>query len=634
VNEGQVVDERYCLQRRIGSGGMADVWSAEDQQLGRKVALKLLHRRFSEDAEFVERFRREASAAAGLQHPNVVQVYDRGTWDGTYYIAMEFLEGRSLKQLVRDEGPLEPARAIDLTIGILRAARFAHKRGIIHRDIKPHNVIVDPDDRVKVTDFGIARAGASDMTETGAIMGTAQYLSPEQAQGHPVSAASDLYSIGILLYELLTGRIPFDAESAVTIALKQVSEAPAPIRAQNPRVSAELEDIVLTALQKDPAERFVDADEFIAELEAVREVPARAGGNGVYEQRTGPLTGIYPALEAEAYPMPARPYDPAAPLMESDRRSARFWLTLFLALLALVGLGLLAYSLLVPEKVAVPTVVGLQSDSAAARLNNDGFEVDIQPQRSDRVPVDEVVRQDPPPNAQATEGATVTIFVSTGPGTAVVPDVQGRSRKQAEKLLRERGFRVRVREEFDDVIKKGRAIETSPPANTQRDKGSDIDLIVSRGRELVIVPDVRELDREEARRRLEDLDLKVTFRDRETADEAPGQVLEQDPAPQTEVEEGSPVTITVAKEPAEQTVPDVIGAEENEALDALSEAGFRPRVERVDVETPDEDGFVVDQTPDPDTKRKRGSRVTIVIGRFVLPDDPEPTPTPTPTPTP
>ncbi len=221
-----LIDGRYKVLSKLGSGGMADVFLAEDQQLSRKVALKLLHERFAADPDFVERFRREAQAAAGLQHPNVVGVYDRGRYEDTYYIAMEYLPGRTLKQLIRDEAPVDPIRAIDLTLQVLKAARFAHRRGVIHRDLKPHNVIVDDADQAKVTDFGIARAGASDMTETGSIMGTAQYLSPEQAQGLSVGAGSDLYSIGVVLYELLTGRVPFDGDAAVTIALKHVSETP------------------------------------------------------------------------------------------------------------------------------------------------------------------------------------------------------------------------------------------------------------------------------------------------------------------------------------------------------------------------------------------------------------------------
>src|SRR5437763_1667764 len=247
---GALIDGRYRVISRLGAGGMADVFLAEDNQLGRKVALKLLHRRFAEDPGFVERFRREAQAAAGLQHPNVVSVYDRGAYDGTYYIAMEYLPGRTLKQLIRTEAPLDPIRAIDITLQILKAARFAHRRGVIHRDLKPHNVIVDESDHAKVTDFGIARAGASDMTETGSIMGTAQYLSPEQAQGHAVSPASDLYSVAVVLYELLTARVPFDAESPVTIALKHVSEAPPPMTLFNPAVPGELEQVVMWVLNK------------------------------------------------------------------------------------------------------------------------------------------------------------------------------------------------------------------------------------------------------------------------------------------------------------------------------------------------------------------------------------------------
>src|SRR5947208_6481881 len=278
VTDGTLVDGRYRIERRLGSGGMADVYCAYDHQLGRQIALKVLHRRFARDREFVERFRREASAAAGLQHPNVVGVFDRGEYDGTYYIAMEYLPGRTLKEVIREEAPLDQLRAIDYGIQILQAASFAHRRGVIHRDFKPHNVIVGADDRLKVTDFGIARAGASEMTETGSIMGTAQYISPEQAQGHRVEASSDLYSIGIVLYEMLTGRVPFEGESAVAIALKHVSEQPAPIRSVRLDVHPVLEAAVMRALAKDPNQRYRNADEFIAALQAAR-AALEAGGN-------------------------------------------------------------------------------------------------------------------------------------------------------------------------------------------------------------------------------------------------------------------------------------------------------------------------------------------------------------------
>ncbi|MDP8943610.1 MAG: protein kinase, partial [Actinomycetota bacterium] len=268
VAENTVVDGRYRIVGRIGSGGMADVYAAEDTHLRREVAIKLLHRRFARDGEFVERFRREASSAANLQHPHVVNVFDRGEHDGTYYIAMEHLRGRPLKELVV-EGPMPQERAIELGIQMLEAAGFAHRHGVVHRDFKPHNVIVerrDGADVAKVTDFGIARAGTSEMTETGSIMGTAHYLSPEQAQGHAVGAASDLYSIGVVLYEMLTGRVPFTGDSPVAIALKHLSEPPPPPSSLRPGLHPALEAAVLRALEKDPAKRYGSAEEFVAAL--------------------------------------------------------------------------------------------------------------------------------------------------------------------------------------------------------------------------------------------------------------------------------------------------------------------------------------------------------------------------------
>jgi serine/threonine-protein kinase len=277
-----MVDGRYRIIRRIGSGGMADVYEAEDTQLGRRIALKVLQPRFAQEPASVERFRREASSAAALQHPNIVGIFDRGEFDGTPYIAMEHVEGRTLKEIVAEQGPLPPERAIDLAEQVLRAAGYAHRRGVVHRDLKPHNVLVDAEGRARVADFGIALAGPSDMTETGSIVGTAQYLSPEQAQGQAVTPRSDLYSVGVLLYELLTGHVPFDGDSPVAVALKQVSEAPVPPSQRNPTIPPALEAVVLRALEKDPLRRFPDADAFIAALDAAREgsrgSPCRAAG--------------------------------------------------------------------------------------------------------------------------------------------------------------------------------------------------------------------------------------------------------------------------------------------------------------------------------------------------------------------
>jgi beta-lactam-binding protein with PASTA domain/predicted Ser/Thr protein kinase len=597
-----IVDDRYRIVRRLGSGGMADVYLAEDTQLGRQVALKLLYRRFAEDAEFVERFRREASSAAGLQHPNVVQVFDRGEWDGTYYIAMEYLPGRNLKQVVRDHGALDPALAVDIVLQILKAARFAHRRGIVHRDVKPHNVIVDDEGRAKVTDFGIARAGTSDMTETGSIMGTAQYLSPEQAQGHPVDARADLYSIGIVLYELLCGAPPFVADSPVTIALKQVSEEPVHPMQLNAAVTPALDAVVMRALRKEPAERFQDADEFIVALESA-------------------LTGRYVETVAVAE-------NPVEALEEEDRRNWARIAVIALIVLALAALAIGAWLLLTPEQRRVPDVVGKRSGTAAQILQNRGFEVDVVPIQSDRVAEDRVAGQRPEPGSEADEGSLVTITVSSGPGETQVPLVEGLPADEAADRLREAGLKSERRQEFSDTVKAGRVIETAPSEGSTVRKGSTVTLVVSRGREKVAVPDVEGKARAEAERLLRDAGLEVAVTEREDADAEPGTVLEQDPAAGTRIGKGRTVDLVVAKAPPDVPVPGVVDATEEDAVKALEDAGFTVKVEDAQAATPEEDGIVVDQDPDPETPRQKGSEVTITVGRFEPEVVPESTTTP------
>src|SRR5213082_2237245 len=260
---------RYKIMRKLGSGGMANVYLAEDQELGRRVAIKILNDRHAGDEQFIERFRREAKNAAALSHPNIVSIYDRGEAEGTYYIAMEYLDGRSLKELIVSRGPAPVNVPIDYVRQILAALRFAHRHGIVHRDIKPHNVLVDAEGRLKVTDFGIARAGASQMTEAGSIIGTAQYLSPEQAKGAPVDQTSDLYSIGVVLYELLTGVVPFTGDTPVEIAMKHLSSPPEPPSAKRADVPRDLDLVVMRALAKDPSERYQSAEEMDADLRRI-----------------------------------------------------------------------------------------------------------------------------------------------------------------------------------------------------------------------------------------------------------------------------------------------------------------------------------------------------------------------------
>ncbi|HET8873115.1 MAG TPA: Stk1 family PASTA domain-containing Ser/Thr kinase, partial [Gaiellaceae bacterium] len=410
---GMMFDGRYRILRKLGSGGMANVYLAEDEELGRRVAIKILNDRHANDDQFVERFRREAKNAAGLSHPNIVSIYDRGEAEGTYYIAMEYLEGRSLKERIVAEGPLPIASAIEIVRQILRAVGFAHRRQIVHRDIKPHNVLLvqdgpgDGDERFKVTDFGISRTATSQMTEAGSIVGTAQYLSPEQARGAPVDQRSDIYSVGIVLYELLTGQLPFTGETPLEIAMKHLSEIPKAPSELRPEIPTDLDMIVLRALAKDPADRFESAEEMERELARV------AGGGGVTTETAEAATAVLAGAGlAEAAPTMISRRPVAAPretyddhyydYEEPPRRRRPIWpwlLAILLAAGAIVA-GFYVWDQIQDElnatkPVAVPLVEGMRKPLAEKAIRDAG----LRPRAINRshltVPVGEVFAQDP-----------------------------------------------------------------------------------------------------------------------------------------------------------------------------------------------------------------------------------------------
>ena len=608
IEAGTVIDGRYRVASRLGSGGMADVYLAHDTLLGRQVALKLLHHRFAEDQEFVERFRREASSAAGLSHPNVVAVFDRGEWDGTYYIAMEYLPGRSLKAVVREHGPLSPSDATDIVVQILLAVRFAHRRGIIHRDIKPHNVILDEEGRAKVTDFGIARAGASDMTLTGSIMGTAQYLSPEQAQGHAVSETSDLYAVGVVLYELLTGGVPFEGESAVTIALKQVSAEPTPPSLRNPEVTPALDAVVMRSLAKDPQARFASADEFIAALAQAREGIAPAPAfNGV------PPTQTAAAAALVVPPLPAE--ETHSPEDDARKRKHAWWIAAAVAALALAAAAvLLLLSGSKAARVSVPEVTGETQLAAVTSLQRVGLTPVVSLTSNADVANGLVVGTTPPHGTLVAKGSRVSVYVSSGPETLGLPDVTHKTSDEATKILRKKGFQPTVQNQSSSTVEKGLVISTNPAAGIEVQHGSPVTVYVSSGPQEASVPEVTGESQAAATAALAAVGLKETVVKREVAEPTPGTVISQSPTSGLSLKVGSAVTIVVAQALKQATVPSLVGQSEAQAIATLTGADLTAKTVQRTVTEPAKVGVVVQQSPAAGHKLSKGGEVTVAIG--------------------
>jgi beta-lactam-binding protein with PASTA domain/predicted Ser/Thr protein kinase len=640
----QVFDGRYLVVRKLGRGGMANVYLAEDQELGRRVAIKMLDDRHAQDEQFVERFRREAKNAAGLSHPNIVSIYDRGQAEGTYYIAMEYLEGRTLKELLVARGPTPLAVAIDYARQILAALGFAHRNGIVHRDIKPHNVVVAPDGRLKVTDFGIARAGASQMTETGSIIGTAQYLSPEQAKGAPVTPASDIYSVGIVLSEMLTGSVPFTGDTPLEIAMKHLSATPEPPSEKRPEVPHELDSIVLRALAKDPADRYQSAEAMDADL--ARAARGHAVAPETEEAATQVLRGVGAVTMATAPtqvvrrpptappPLTPPPYGPPTGFYEYDepirRRSIWPWLLAAALIAAAVVAGWYVYTkiqhqLNATKPATVPFVEGIKEQLAVGKIREAGLKVSIKRQPNDDKPATIVFDQSPNGGEKIDKGNTVVISVSTGKAKVPVPDVVGKQATDAVAALTEQGLKANV-VRIPSAKDAGTVTGQFPKAGTRLVKGERVRINVSNGPKPVGVPPVVGVTYDQAAATLQGAGFAVARRDVDSNDPK-DVVVHMDPAANTLAAKGSTVTLLVSKGPKEFAVPDITSESRDDAIATLRNSGFKVKVERTDTSDPSQDGVVLTQSPTSDETAKPGTKVTITVGHYVEPPPPETTTT-------
>ena len=621
---GELFDSRYRIERRIGTGGMADVFLARDETLGRRVAIKILAERYSQDAAFVERFRREATAAAGLSHPNIVSVYDRGQAAGTSYIAMEYLNGPTLKDEITSRAPLPEAEVVNWATQALDALEYAHRQGVVHRDIKPHNMVLTDEGRLKVTDFGIARAAnVQQMTEVGSIVGTAQYLSPEQARGLDVGPQSDLYSMGIVLYEMLTGELPFTGDSAVEIAMKQVSDPPPSIRKKNRLVSEGLEQVVMRALSKDPALRHHSARQMAEELRRVSHGGAPSsdtqmatriltGGAAAVGAYTGTQTSV---LEPAGAQPPPREQPPG------PRRSALPWLLVLLLLLISAAVGYVVYQQISGSGVTVPQLTG-SCQHAKAQLAAVGLKGTCQNKSSSPDKLNQVIGSDPSIGSSADKNSTVTIFIGAGPKATAIPDVSGMNQLQAQGVLEAKGFKVDPTPIQLNSPKQpaGNVVGTVPKAGLVRPEGTVIQLQVATG--LVVVPDIKGLSCQDATDKMKQKTLVATCQDQADPTVPANHAIGSQPAAGGTAAQNSPVTVLISTGPQQVTVPPVVGQLKNDAIHALQAVGLKATIQpTVECFNQSLDKTVKSQDPAAGAQAPQGSFVTLVIYKF-KPNDP------------
>ena len=560
----RILARRYELQELIGGGGMADVYKAQDKLLDRAVAVKILHQQYANDAEFVEKFRREATAAAKLAHPNIVNIYDVGEDGGSQYIVMEYVSGPTLKEVIQQKGCLEPIEAVRIAKEIASALESAHRNNLVHCDIKPHNILVMPDGHIKVTDFGIARAvSASTMTYSGSVMGSVHYFSPEQAKGTVITTKSDVYSLGVVLYEMLTGQLPFNGETSVSIALKHLQEEPVPIRQLNPSIPPVLEAIVQKAMSKDPADR-PNSTELYADLNQAKAMLADRGtsqeavSNDPFATRMIPR--ITPEMMAEQRSerpanKPIGSREDYQPQYQPQEEKSIFKSKSFIAVLVgILLMGFFVGSFLSFGKfwssaeINVPDVVGKSSVVAQQILEDKNLRVKIVEANDDSVPAGQVVSQYPEAGAKVKEQRLVTITVSKGGQELTMPDLKSMSRSNAEEKLKKMGLKLGAVFEENAKEPAGTVINQDPRSGSKITKGQTVDITVSLGekKKEITVQNYTGLSVDSAKSNLEANGLSLGGISEEASTRPKGTVIGQSPSAGSTTTEGGSVILIIS----------------------------------------------------------------------------------------
>jgi len=596
---------------RVAAGGMGEVFRAHDAVLAREVAVKVLHRSLAGDPAFVDRFRREARAAAGLAHPNIVAVYDWGAVDGVYYMVMEYVRGPSVRHLLNEQGRLEPAQAAEILRQTLLALGHAHHEGLVHRDMKPENLLVTQNGIVKVADFGLARAYADGrVTQAGAVTGTVQYLSPEQIRGEPADPRSDLYSLGIVAYELLTGKLPFTGETAMAVAYKHLSDRVPSPSSVLPDLPADLDGFVAAATDRDRELRPESADVMRMDLDAISpQLPPAP--------RLSALVREIPSVTVEGgetTEVGVRLDTASGRRMERHRKRRRllkrfFGAILLLGLLSAAAWGTWTYA--IPHTAVIPQLTGETVEVARDRLTALGFDVEIGAGEFDlHVPADHVLAVLPAPGTERDQGSTVTIVPSDGPRPVTVPAVAGDPVKKAKKAIQDAGLRVgqEERHRYDDRVPLGHVIALRP-ADERLPEGTVVTLIVSDGPKPVPIPDVRGMAQDKAVKALGASGFEIVIEETFSNQIARGDVVGTDPATGTELQPGETIVLTVSLGPEYFSCPDFVGMTVEDARALAERIGLR--LSAVAVPGADGEEIVSQDFPEPGARVRYGTTVTV-----------------------